>query len=72
VGRSIQDLSVRKTTGATILAVRRGDTGAFDSNPSPEAVLQSGDTIIAIGTPDEISSLEELVGAVRVPHEQGV
>lgn len=71
VGRSIKDLSVRKTTGATILAVRRGDTGAFDTNPSPEAVLQSGDTIIAIGTPAEITKLEELVGAVRVPREQG-
>jgi voltage-gated potassium channel len=72
VGRSIKDLSVRKTTGATILAVRRGETGVFDTNPSPETVLESGDTIIAIGTPPEITSLEELVGATRVPREQGV
>jgi voltage-gated potassium channel len=72
VGRSIKDMSVRKTTGATILAVRRGETGSFDTNPSPEAVLQSGDTIIAIGTPSEITRLEELVGAVRVPQVGGV
>jgi voltage-gated potassium channel len=72
VGRSIKDLSVRKTTGATILAVRRGETGSFDTNPSPEAVLQSGDTMIAIGTPSEITKLEELVGAVRVPQVRGV
>lgn len=72
VGRSIQDLSVRKSTGATILAVRRGDTGAFDTNPSAEALLMSGDTIIAIGTPGEITKLEDLVGAVRVSREQGV
>ena len=72
VGRTIQELAVRKTTGATILAVRRGETGAFDTNPSPEVVLESGDTVIAIGTPAEITNLEELVGAVRVTHEQGV
>jgi voltage-gated potassium channel len=72
VGRSIKELSVRKTTGATILAVRGGETGAFDTNPSPETILDSGDTVIAIGTPSEITKLEELVGAVRVAHEQGV
>jgi K+/H+ antiporter YhaU regulatory subunit KhtT len=72
VGRTIQELAVRKTTGATILAVRRGETGTFDTNPSPEVVLESGDTVIAIGTPTEITSLEELVGAARVPHELGV
>lgn len=72
VGRSIRDLSVRETTGATILAVRRSETGAFDTNPSPDVLLETGDTIIAIGTPTEITSLEELVGAVRLPTKQGV
>jgi len=71
VGRSIRDLSVRKATGATILAVRRGGTGAFDTNPSPDALLEAGDTIIAIGTPVEIGSLEELLGAERAMLEQG-
>jgi voltage-gated potassium channel len=65
IGRSIQDLAVRKRTGSTILAVRRGSTGAFDSNPSPESVLEQGDTIIAIGTPAEITKLEELIGAPK-------
>jgi voltage-gated potassium channel len=71
VGRSIRDLSVREATGATILAVRRSGTGAFDTNPSPEALLESGDTIIAIGTPAEIDKLEELVGATKVKLDQG-
>ena len=71
IGRSIRDLAVRKATGATILAVRRVGTGAFDTNPSPDALLEAGDTVIAIGTPEEIGSLEELVGTERIPLEQG-
>lgn len=61
VGRSIAEMAVRKQTGATILAVRRSETGAFDTNPSPETRLNPGDRIIAIGTPDEITRLEELI-----------
>jgi voltage-gated potassium channel len=63
VGKSIADLAVRQRTGSTILAVRHASTGAFDTNPSAELRLQSGDMIIAIGTPAEIAKLEELVGA---------
>lgn len=63
VGRSIEEMAIRRQTGATILAVRRSDTGAFDTNPSPEARLNPGDRIIAIGTPAEIIRLEELIAA---------
>jgi voltage-gated potassium channel len=61
IGPSIGDLDVRKRTGATILAVRRGATGVFDTNPSPDSHLNSGDRIIAIGTPKQITKLEELI-----------
>jgi voltage-gated potassium channel len=71
IGQSIEELGVRRQTGATILAVRRGDTGAFDTNPSPESRLKSGDMIIAIGTSAEIAKLEELIGASAVPGRQG-
>ncbi len=71
VGRSIRDMAVRKQTGATILAVRRGETGDFDTNPAPDTLLEAGDTVIAIGTPAEITSLEDLVGAVKIPREKG-
>jgi voltage-gated potassium channel len=67
IGRSIEDLGVRKQTGATILAVRHARTGVFDTNPSPESRLSPGDMIIAIGTPVEITRLEELIGAPAEP-----
>ena len=60
-GRSIEELEVRKRTGATILAVRHTRTGVFDTNPSPDLRLEAGDMLIAIGTPAEMAKLEELV-----------
>ena len=63
IGRSIGDLEVRARTGASILAVRRAATGEFETNPAPESQLSTGDRIIAIGTPEQITSLEELIAA---------
>jgi voltage-gated potassium channel len=58
-GRSIRDLRIRELTGAMIIALRKGD-GSFDTTPSPEAVLEANDVLIAVGTPDEVRRLEEL------------
>ena len=63
IGRSIGDLEIRSRTGATILAVRRAATGVFDTNPAPDSHLKTGDRIIAIGTPAQITKLEELIVA---------
>jgi voltage-gated potassium channel len=65
VGRSIQDLDIRRRTGASILAVRRG-SGDFDTNPSADFVLDETDTLIAIGTRQDMGRLEELF-ACRIP-----
>jgi voltage-gated potassium channel len=58
-GKTIRDLNVRKETGALIVALRKRD-GTFDTTPTPEATLDEGDVMIAAGTPEELSALEEL------------
>jgi voltage-gated potassium channel len=58
-GRALADLQVRERTGAVIVALRRRD-GSFDTTPSPSTVLAAGDVVIAVGTPGELSRLEEL------------
>jgi voltage-gated potassium channel len=58
-GRTIRDLRVRAVTGALIVALRKGD-GTFDTTPDPDAVLEQGDVMIAMGTEPELRSLEEL------------
>ena len=58
-GQSIRDLRIRQETGAMIVALRKRD-GTFDTTPTPEALLEVGDVMIAAGTPDELRRLEEL------------
>jgi voltage-gated potassium channel len=58
-GKSIRELDVRKETGALIVALRKSD-GTFDTTPTPEAVLEVGDVLIAAGTEEELRALEDL------------
>jgi voltage-gated potassium channel len=58
-GRSIKEIHVRRDTGALIIALRKRD-GSFDATPNPDAVLSDGDVMICVGTPAELSLLEEL------------
>jgi voltage-gated potassium channel len=58
-GRSIRDLDIRRKTGALVVALRKRD-GTFDTTPTPEATLEVGDVLIAAGTTEELSALEEI------------
>jgi voltage-gated potassium channel len=56
-GKSIRDLRVRDETGAIIVALRKRD-GTFDTTPSPDELIEPGDVLIGVGTPEEIQKLE--------------
>ena len=58
-GLSIRDLRIRHATGALVIAVQKPD-GRFDATPSPDATLEVGDVVIAVGTVSELQQLEEL------------
>ena len=62
-GKSIRDLDIRKQTGALIVALRKRD-GTFDTTPTPEALLEVGDVLIAAGTEEELRGLEGLFAVV--------
>jgi voltage-gated potassium channel len=61
-GKSIGELRIRGRTGAMIVAVHRA-SGGFETTPPPEARLEAGDIMVAVGTPDELRGLEDLVGS---------
>jgi voltage-gated potassium channel len=60
-GQTLRDAHVRDRTGALVLALR-GPHGGFTTNPPPETVMDAGHILIAIGTPTQLSALEDLVG----------
>ena len=43
-----------------IVALRKKD-GEFDTTPEPEALLETGDVLVAVGTAEELRRLEELI-----------
>jgi voltage-gated potassium channel len=58
-GRTIRETRVRHETGALIVALKKAD-GTFDTTPDPDAELNPGDILIAVGTKQELQALEEL------------
>ena len=57
-GKRIGDLEVRTRTGASIVAVVRGEEVL--TNPGPELTFAPGDTIGVLGTPDQRAALRDL------------
>lgn len=58
-GRTIGDLEIRSTTGVTVVAGLRG--GQTLPVPGPEFTLESGDTLVVVGRPDDIRRIDELL-----------
>ena len=66
-GRSIGDLQIRSRTGVSVIAIIRGrDTHL--PNPSPDEILQVGDTVVAIGT---VEQMERLLALTRGQEDGG-
>lgn len=58
-GKTIRELRIRQETGAMIVAHKpRG--GGFDTRPGPDTLLEEGDIMVGVGTPDEIRALEDM------------
>ena len=59
-GRAIADTQARSRTGVSIVAIVRGD-GAIPA-PTPDAVLEPGDTLVVVGTAGGVKELAGLLG----------
>jgi CPA2 family monovalent cation:H+ antiporter-2 len=59
LGRSIGDLHIRRTTGATIVGILRLDE--LIPNPDADFVFKAGDMIAAIGNNDNRAALKKLL-----------
>ena len=61
IGRTLEALSVRQATGASILAVLR--EGAPIPNPPADLTLTAGDRLLALGTGVQLERLEKLIAS---------
>lgn len=59
VGKSLRELALRGRTGATVLAITRGDTGI--PAPSKLEILQVGDQLVLVGTEEAISQARRIL-----------
>jgi voltage-gated potassium channel len=58
-GKTIEEAKIYSVSGALILAVKKKG-GGFNTKPPKELRLEEGDSLIAIGTVDQLAKLEEM------------
>jgi voltage-gated potassium channel len=60
-GLSIRAMALRDPVGASILGLRH-ENGEMRVSPSPDVVLVPGDTVVALGTREQLDSLGQALG----------
>jgi voltage-gated potassium channel len=63
-GRTLREANVGETTGALVLALR-GRDGAFLANPPMHTPVDAGYVLIAIGTQQQLSALQDAANRVK-------
>lgn len=57
VGMTLEQSDIRAKTGASVMAIMRGDnTEEMIVNPAPSEILKTGDTVMAAGNAEQIKS----------------
>ncbi|MFD1564979.1 cation:proton antiporter regulatory subunit [Haloarchaeobius amylolyticus] len=59
-GQNLAEADVRDRTGVSIVAIQRGDE--LISPPTPETVLEVGDTLVVVGDREDCTQFEALLG----------
>jgi CPA2 family monovalent cation:H+ antiporter-2 len=64
VGRTLKDVNLRALTGATVIAIERGQQPAI-VYPNADEALRAGDLLVLTGTTEAVKSASELVVGSR-------
>ncbi|MBD2137417.1 potassium channel protein [Anabaena sp. FACHB-1237] len=64
VGQTLQRAKLRSQSGALVLAIRRAD-GNLIGGPTGDTMLMSGDTLICMGTAEQLRSLNQILGPIN-------
>ncbi len=66
--RTIGELRIGERTGAMILATRNKE-GTFETTPSANYRLRAGDTIVVLGTREQVGRLQQLMRGEEIVEE---
>ena len=66
-GKTLAELNLRTHTGATVLAIRRGEEGERVLTPSGHDVIEPGDVLALSGTDDALKAARELLTGEPAP-----
>lgn len=61
-GTTLATSGIRQQTGAIVVAIKHHD-GTLDSNPTPVTLLNVGDTLIALGTVQQLKDLDAMAAS---------
>jgi K+/H+ antiporter YhaU regulatory subunit KhtT len=67
IGRSLQEIGLRSRTGATAVAVTRGEVDHF--SPPADMLLEPGDVVTVVGEDAARSRARSLMAATQVPQD---
>lgn len=67
-GQTLTEARIRERTGVSVVAIQRdGDT---IPSPSPDTVIQPEDTLVVIGSQEDVNDFEGLVAGQADAHEE--
>jgi voltage-gated potassium channel len=64
-GETLRDAKLRSHSGALVLAIRRGD-GHLIGGPTAETILMVGDTLICMGTSEQLRLLNQILSPLKL------
>ncbi|MBN1778069.1 MAG: potassium channel protein [Clostridiales bacterium] len=59
--KKLAEAKIPERTGLIVLALRRGDSKKFKFNPGSGEIIRVGDTMVVLGTAEQVGTLEILV-----------
>lgn len=59
VGRSLQEAAIRERTGASVIAILRGEQAI--PNPQPDERIAAGDTLMVVGDREQVGRFGDLL-----------
>ncbi|MFC6731210.1 MULTISPECIES: cation:proton antiporter regulatory subunit [unclassified Haladaptatus] len=60
-GKTLADTNIRAETGASVIAIQRGEETI--PNPDPTATIEPGDYLVALGTREQVAALNTLLAS---------